>query len=137
MGAPRLTVSISVIETRGCTAGDPYHPKAALDGFARNLHIEERGKVDVIVVWPGSTRTSLHAKSGIPAARINATRTKSPEAVAAQIARAITHRRSSTLGFAQGLLRWLAIHFEAIIDGAFIATSRARPSKPTPHKEKI
>jgi short-subunit dehydrogenase len=31
--------------------------KAALDGFARNLRLEERGAVDVVVLWPGPTRT--------------------------------------------------------------------------------
>ena len=111
--------------------------KAALDGFARNLRIEQRGQVDVMVVWPGPTRTALHAKSGIPAAQINAARHQSPEAVAAQIARSITRRRSSSLGLANGLLRWLAIHLEPVLDGALIAAAHARTLKRTPRKGKI
>ncbi len=100
--------------------------KAALDGFARNLRIEQRGKVDVVVMWPGPTRTALHAKSGIPAEQVNAAGYKSPEAVATQIEYAITRRRSSTLGVAAGVLRWLAMRFELVIEGMFIISAHAR-----------
>ena len=100
--------------------------KAALDGFARNLRIEMRGKVDVMVVWPGPTRTALHAKSGIPTAQIKTAHQMSPEVAAAQIVRAITHRRSGALSVAHGLVRRLVIHFEAAADGALAVAMRWR-----------
>ncbi|NJL34944.1 MAG: SDR family NAD(P)-dependent oxidoreductase [Chloroflexaceae bacterium] len=36
--------------------------KAALDGFARSLRLELRGRVSVQVIHPGATRTAMHAK---------------------------------------------------------------------------
>jgi short-subunit dehydrogenase len=100
--------------------------KAALDGFARNLRLEYRDQVDVIVVWPGATRTEMHARSGVPAARAKAARYRTPEAVAAQMARAINRRRSGALGAANGLLRWLSVHFEPLVEGALVATRGRR-----------
>ncbi len=40
--------------------------KAALDGFARSLRIEQAGRVRVQVLHPGAVNTGLHAKIGIP-----------------------------------------------------------------------
>jgi short-subunit dehydrogenase len=37
--------------------------KAALEGFARSLREELRGRVGVQIVHPGATRTGMHAKS--------------------------------------------------------------------------
>jgi short-subunit dehydrogenase len=98
--------------------------KAALDGFARNLRIEERGNVSVIVVWPGATRTEMQAKSGVPAERIKAERYMAPEVAAAHIARAVQRRRSRGLGFPNQLARWLGVHFEQTVDRAFVMALR-------------
>lgn len=101
--------------------------KAALDGFARNLRVETRGQVSVLVVWPGPTATSLHVRSGVPAERINQGRAMAPEVVAAFVGRAIVRRRSGAVGGANRLLRWLGTHFEATVDSAIApATARAR-----------
>ena len=104
--------------------------KAALDGFARNLRIEERGRAQpapaVITVWPGATRTGMHAKSGVPAQRIRAERYMPPDAVAAQIARAVEQRRSRAIGRGNGLLRWLARHLEPAVDWGLAAAQRRR-----------
>ena len=94
--------------------------KAGLDGFARNLRIEERGAVDVVALWPGPTRTQMHVKSGIPQDRIKPERYATPESVAAQVMAAIGQRRSRTIGLGNRMLRWAAIHFEL---GAFKISS--------------
>lgn len=100
--------------------------KAGLDGFARNLRIEERGRVDVLVVWPGPTRTQMHAKSGLPSQRTCSERYADPEAVAAAIATAIRRRRSRVIGFNNRLLRWAALHIEALLQTAMIAMAKRR-----------
>jgi short-subunit dehydrogenase len=100
--------------------------KAGLDGFARALRIEERGKVDVLVVWPGPTRTSMHAKSGVPPERIHNKHYASPEAVAAAVAVAIQRRRSCAVGAGNTLLRWAALHLEAPLQTMMIAWARRR-----------
>ncbi|MCS6828572.1 MAG: SDR family NAD(P)-dependent oxidoreductase [Caldilinea sp.] len=100
--------------------------KAGLDGFARSLRVEERGRVDVLVVWPGPTRTRMHLKSGVPSQRIRSDRYASPEVVAAAIATAIRRRRSHVIGFNNRLLRWAALHFEALIQRAMIALAKRR-----------
>jgi short-subunit dehydrogenase len=98
--------------------------KAALDGFARNLRIELRGDVDVLLLWPGPTRTGMHAKSGMPAASIHPARQMAVEVAAERMARAIARRQSATLRRGDGLLRRLAKHFESPIDAALAAQRR-------------
>ncbi len=90
--------------------------KAGLDGFARNLRIEEQGAVAVITLWPGPTRTQMHIKSGIPPERVKSARYADPASVARQMAAAIDRRRSRALGGTHQLLRWAATHFAAPID---------------------
>ncbi|MFN8466975.1 MAG: SDR family NAD(P)-dependent oxidoreductase [Caldilineaceae bacterium] len=68
--------------------------KAALDGFARNLRLEEAGAADVAVLWPGPTRTEMHRGSGVPQDRIKAARYAAPEDVARQMVAAIPRRHS-------------------------------------------
>lgn len=80
--------------------------KAALDGFARNLRIEQAGVVDVLSLWAGPTRTGMHAKSGVPAGRLKVERFATPEATAAGIAAAIARRRCASIGAGNGLLHW-------------------------------
>lgn len=98
--------------------------KAGLDGFARNLRLEERGTVDVVTVWPGPTRTNLHAKSGIPPERILADRYATPERVAAEVMASVDRRRSGAIGRSNRLLRWVATHFEAPLDALMAAQAR-------------
>ncbi|MFN3980689.1 MAG: SDR family NAD(P)-dependent oxidoreductase [Caldilinea sp.] len=94
--------------------------KAGLDGFARNLRLEEQGAVDVIVLWPGPTRTQLHIRSGVPPEHIHADRYASPEQVAHELFAAIQRRRSRAIGLSNRILRWVAVHFEAQIDAALV-----------------
>jgi short-subunit dehydrogenase len=100
--------------------------KAGLDGFARSLRIELRGAVDVVVAWPGPTRTGLHAASGVPEARIRAGRYATPTATAAGIAALIDRRRSAAVGFDNRILRWAATHFEPVVDWTLAAARRRR-----------
>ena len=39
--------------------------KAALDSFCRSLREEWNGRVDVLIIHPGPTRTQMHAKAGM------------------------------------------------------------------------
>jgi short-subunit dehydrogenase len=98
--------------------------KAGLDGFARSLRLEEQGEVEVIVLWPGPTRTHLHVKSGVPSDRIRSDRYASPEQVAQEMLTAIRRRRSRAIGLGNCLLRWVAVHFEAQIDALLIKQAR-------------
>jgi len=63
--------------------------KAALEGFARSLRVELRGRVGVQVIHPGATRTGMHAKAGAPLERMGWTDFPPPERAARQIVRAI------------------------------------------------
>jgi len=98
--------------------------KAALDGFARSLRIEQAGQTEVITLWVGPTRTSMHAKSGVPAGRLRVERFPSSEETAARIATAIARRRSTPVGAGNKLLHWFGVHFESWIDRAMIVAAR-------------
>jgi len=94
--------------------------KAGLDGFARSLRLEEQGAVDVIVLWPGPTRTQMHVKSGVQLDQTHADRYASPEQVAHKMIAAIRRRRSHTISLGNRLLRWTAVHFESQIDAVMV-----------------
>ncbi len=100
--------------------------KAGLDGFARNLRGEERGSVDVLVLWPGPTRTEMHGKSGVPPHRIRAERYATPEEVAGMAIRSIARRRSGGIGLVNRLLRWVAVHWETPIDALMVRANAFR-----------
>ncbi|MCB0116100.1 MAG: SDR family NAD(P)-dependent oxidoreductase [Caldilineaceae bacterium] len=63
--------------------------KAALDGFARSLRIEQGDELPILVVHVGATRTGMHRKAGADLGRMNWARFPAPETVAAQIVRSI------------------------------------------------
>ncbi len=81
--------------------------KAALDAFVRNLRIELAAldrPVRVQMIHPGATRTGIHAKSGLPAERINPARFPLAEQVAEQIDDLIRGGRGlAAPGFANNL----------------------------------
>ena len=105
--------------------------KAGLDGFARSLRIEEDGAIDVLVLWPGPTRTQLHSKSGVPPQRARAERYPTPETVASAAIRVIAQRRSRSIGLGNRLLRWAAVHWETPIDAILArAGGRLRRGEP-------
>ncbi|MEL6946407.1 MAG: SDR family NAD(P)-dependent oxidoreductase [Pseudomonadota bacterium] len=70
--------------------------KAALDGFARSLWAEWRGKVLVSIVHPGPTRTAMHAKAGL---RLGVVRWffMSPKRAAKAVARSVKNRERKRL----------------------------------------
>ena len=77
--------------------------KAGLDGLARALGEEWRGRVRVKVIHPGPTATDIHAKAGFDPGRARAL-FASPESMARLIERAITARRNRhTISFPQYL----------------------------------
>lgn len=91
--------------------------KAALEGFARNLRIEQRGRVGVQVIHPGATRTAMHAKSGVPPERINWRRFPPPERVARGIAAVIDQGAPlTTIGGVNRILRFAGRRFGGIVD---------------------
>jgi len=80
--------------------------KAALDGFARSLRIEQAGRVAVQVLHPGATRTTMHEKIGIPKERMNWDKFPPAADVATQMGGAITTgRRHVAIGVTNKILR--------------------------------
>ena len=78
--------------------------KAALDGFARSLRIELKGKICVQVIHPGATKTGMHKKVGMTEKQYK--RFPSAKKVAKKITRAITtNKRTVTIGFTNKLIR--------------------------------
>lgn len=99
--------------------------KAALDGFARALRSEQGRQISVQVIYPGATRTAMHAKVGLPRAQVE----KFPPAdeVAPKIAAAISGERvSSTIGRRNALLRLAGKRFGRLVD----RVQRARGAPP-------
>jgi short-subunit dehydrogenase len=89
--------------------------KAALSGFARNLRIE--GKLKVQTIYPGAIRTPFHAKSGVPKGRFNETMFPSVDKVAKDIYKAIqTNKAEVTIGGLNKLVRNLGYYFPLCVD---------------------
>lgn len=82
--------------------------KSALEGFARSLRVELRGRARVQVIRPGATRTGMHAKSGAVAAGLRTGRFPPADRVAERIARAIeAGRPEATIGTLNRLVSWV------------------------------
>lgn len=91
--------------------------KAGLDGFARSLRVELRGRVGVQVIHPGPTRTQMHARSGAPVNPARWRRFPTPEKVAAQVATAIERGRPIVvIGRSNQTVWWVGRHFGRLID---------------------
>lgn len=104
--------------------------KAAVEGFARNLRLELGHKARVQMFWPGSTRTGMHEKSGIPAERRAKMRFAPVEAVAAKIIQQLNNR-APTASASPGisLLLWFGTHLEGAADAT---TRKLQPLIPNP-----
>lgn len=71
--APWLFVDNGILALIGSTAIRKPRPnfatyiatKAGLDGFARSLREEWRGRASVLMIHPGPTRTQMHQKAGL------------------------------------------------------------------------
>lgn len=93
--------------------------KSALDGFARNLRLELRGRAQVLLISPGATRTGMHAKSGLTRQMNNWDNFAPADVVARQIAQAIERGRpATTIGWSNRLLRWGGRHVGGLFDAA-------------------
>lgn len=91
--------------------------KAALDGFAYNLHIELGDEVTVQLIHPGATRTDMHRKAGIPPERMDTSKFPPPEQVAEQIAGAIERGKPQVaIGATNKLMRWAGRHAAKLVD---------------------
>jgi len=104
--------------------------KAALEGFARGLRVELRGRVGVQVIHPGATRTGMHAKIGAPLERMGWSRFPPPDRVARQIIRAIEGDAPvATVGLGNRLLRLAGRLGGGLVDRA---AARAGGGSPAP-----
>ncbi|MEM7392835.1 MAG: SDR family NAD(P)-dependent oxidoreductase [Verrucomicrobiota bacterium] len=82
--------------------------KAALDGFARSLAIEEKDRVAVQVIHPGATRTGMHEKMGISKETMDWTKFTSARTVAEKMLHVIDGNRSRrTIGAGNHVVRTL------------------------------
>lgn len=99
--------------------------KSALDGFARNLRLELRGRAHVLLISPGATRTGMHAKSGLTRQMANWDNFAPADTVARQIAQAIERGRpATTIGWGNRLLRWGGQHVGGLFDAAMRRRAR-------------
>lgn len=119
--------------------------KAAIEGFARSLRVELRGRVGVQVIHPGATRTGMHAKVGAPLERIGWRRFPPPERVAQQIVRASAGGAPiATIGLGNRLLRFAGRYLGGVAERAVAgrkppavdrelapAFNTSRPASPT------
>lgn len=79
--------------------------KAALEGFARSLRVEWRGRAQVACIHPGATRTGIHRKAGIPPERIDWTTFPSAGRVARAIQRRVERpRRRGVVGVGNAIV---------------------------------
>ncbi|QDY99444.1 SDR family NAD(P)-dependent oxidoreductase [Nitratireductor mangrovi] len=109
---PRLEASRGKLVLIGSTAhrGAPGFAsyaasKAGLNGFARALAEEWRGRVEVRVIHPGPTATGMHQRAGHDPGRAGRF-FASPETMAALVEEAIAARRAATtISFVRFLLR--------------------------------
>ncbi|MFP4192723.1 MAG: SDR family NAD(P)-dependent oxidoreductase [Candidatus Hydrogenedentota bacterium] len=109
--------------------------KAALEGFARNLRIESRGRVRVQVVRPGATRTGMHAKAGMSLADADWERFTPAERVAAQMERALdAPRKAVTLGAGNKVISKAGRLFPGIIEAGMRRRNEAPPAIDTEHE---
>ena len=96
--------------------------KAALNGFARSLRLEQRDAISVQTLTPGAIRTDMHAKSGVPTGTLDTTRFPSAEEVAAQLYRTIEHRHGDRAsGASTKLLQFAGRYLTDVLDNAMRA----------------
>lgn len=66
VGQGKLALIGSTAVKKGAASFATYSAtKAGLDGFARSLRAEWKGRVDVMMIHPGPTRTAMHGKAGL------------------------------------------------------------------------
>jgi len=83
--------------------------KCALEGFARSLQVEWRGKAQVQVLFPGATATSMHQSAGVPEETIASFKRVDDVAMAKRIADAVSRSASwRALYFKDGFVRYLS-----------------------------
>ncbi|MCA9933031.1 MAG: SDR family NAD(P)-dependent oxidoreductase [Ardenticatenaceae bacterium] len=91
--------------------------KAALDGFARSLRVELRGQVTVQTIFPGATRTGMHAKMGIDRAVMDWEKFPSAKKTAVRMAALIARKRPfSAIGMSNTLLRFAGLRLGWLVD---------------------
>ncbi len=119
-GQGRIVLISSVVSSLACPRYAVYAAtKAALEGFARSLRTELRGRVEVQVLRPGATRTGMHAKSGLAQREVDWSRFPPAEGIAEDIDRALWGPPQwSTLGASNRFLRGLGRHLPRLADRA-------------------
>lgn len=94
--------------------------KRALEGFARSLRQETRGKYEVQVIHPGAMRTGFHRKLGLNREEMDWEKFPDVDPVARSIARAVEGRNPVvTIGAANRLVSALARNFPLRFDARY------------------
>ncbi|MFT5194991.1 MAG: short-subunit dehydrogenase [Cellvibrionaceae bacterium] len=89
--------------------------KAALDGFARSLAVEAKGRFAVQILHPGATRTEMHAKIGMEPEKYE--KFRPADQVALEMVGAIQrNKRNIAIGFSNKLLRWVGRTFPRLLE---------------------
>ncbi len=107
--------------------------KAALDGFARSLAVEWRGRVQVQILHPGATNTAMHEKVGTEEAVYS--KYPSAESVAAKMERSLRrNKRHVAIGFANKMIRGLSLTVPNLLEKVMRPKPAASgPNQVTPH----
>ena len=116
----RIVFISSVVSSLACPEYAVYGAtKAALDGFARSLRVELQNAVQVQVIYPGATRTGMHAKSGLQKDVVDWERFPPAEDVAHKIANAIdSKKKTAVIGAGNWLMRFGGRYLASVIDQA-------------------
>lgn len=94
--------------------------KRGLEGFARSLRVEARGKYRVQVIHPGAMRTGFHRKLEISRDEMDWANFPDVERIAIRIARAMDgNRKTVTIGPGNRLLAGMARKVPRLFDGAY------------------
>jgi short-subunit dehydrogenase len=89
--------------------------KAALRGFATNLRIEN--KIRVQTIYPGAIQTTFHNKNGVPVGQFKVEKFPEASKVAQDIYKAIqTHKPDVTIGFVNKIAGAAAYYFPRLFD---------------------
>lgn len=112
--------------------------KAALDGLARSLRVEWQGRVEVQTIWPGATRTGMHAKAGVRREEMDWTRFPSAESVAVKMVGVMDGPRpGGTIGVSNKILRLIGRTVPSLVERLTVErtedggrwTEEARPTR--------
>ncbi len=132
--AGKIAFISSVMSSLPCPLYAVYGAtKAGLDGFARNLRVEQKGRARIVLVRPGAIRTDMHRKLGMPLGEIKHDKFPPADQVAPKIIRYLESGGESTvIGAGNKILRFAGTNLR----GLFRIILRKKPDAQSPDAPK-